>query len=82
MHDGAPPHFILAVWEFLNSLFPEQWIGSRRPTASPDRSPHLNSFNFYLRGRLMSAVCDKAVNDVQDLQQRIENGFEVIRTVP
>ena len=27
MHYGAPPHFLLAVREFLNREFPEQWIG-------------------------------------------------------
>jgi hypothetical protein len=27
MHDGVQPNFLLAVWEFLNNMFPEQWIG-------------------------------------------------------
>jgi len=26
MHDGVDPHFVLAVWEFLN-MFRKQWIG-------------------------------------------------------
>jgi hypothetical protein len=27
MHDGAPPHFLLAVQQLLNSMFPQQMIG-------------------------------------------------------
>jgi len=27
IHYGAPPHFLLAVPEFLNRVFLEQWIG-------------------------------------------------------
>lgn len=27
MHYGTQPHFLLAVWEFLNRVFSEQWIG-------------------------------------------------------
>jgi hypothetical protein len=27
MHDNAAPHFLLAVWEFLNNVFLEQLIG-------------------------------------------------------
>jgi hypothetical protein len=67
MRDDAPPPFILAAWEFLNSLFPEQWVGRGRPTALPARSPDLNSFAFYLWGRLQSTVYFTEVCDVQDL---------------
>ena len=38
MHDDAPQYFLLTVWEFLNKLFPEQWIGQGGPTASPTHS--------------------------------------------
>jgi hypothetical protein len=27
MYGGAPTYFLLAVWEFLNNLFLEQWVG-------------------------------------------------------
>jgi hypothetical protein len=29
MHNGAPAHFSLAVREFLNKVFPGQWIRTR-----------------------------------------------------
>jgi hypothetical protein len=38
MHDDASPHVLLAAWEFLNNVFPEQWIGRGGPTARPARS--------------------------------------------
>ena len=48
MHDGFPPHFLLASREFLNTLFPEQWMGRGGPTALPARSPDLNPLDFHL----------------------------------
>ena len=36
--------------------------------------------SFYLWGHLKSAVCVTEVSDVQNLEQRIQNGSEVIRT--
>jgi hypothetical protein len=35
---------------------------------------------FYLWGHLKSAVCVTEVSDVENLERRIQNGFEVIRT--
>jgi hypothetical protein len=29
VRDVAVPYFLLAVWEFWNNMFPEQWIGRR-----------------------------------------------------
>ena len=41
MHDGAPPHFLLAVREFVNKVSPERRIGWGRTTAWPARSSDL-----------------------------------------
>jgi len=50
MHDDdAPPHSLLAVWEFLNSAFPKQFIGRGHPTAWPAPSPDL-FFSFFMSG--------------------------------
>lgn len=48
MHDGAPPHFLLAFREFLNNLFPERWMGRGGPTAWSAPSSDLNPLHFYL----------------------------------
>ena len=39
---GAPPHFLLAVQEFLNNVLPAQWIRGG-PTGWPARSPDSKS---------------------------------------
>jgi hypothetical protein len=47
MHDGALPHFLSAIYEFLNNMFLEQWIGQGGPVAWSAHSPDLNPINFY-----------------------------------
>ncbi|GFG31890.1 hypothetical protein Cfor_10242, partial [Coptotermes formosanus] len=76
--DDAPTHFVLAVGESLSNVFPEQCIGRDGPTAWPARSPDLNPLHFYHCGRLKHTDCASEVSDVQDLQQRIQNGSEMI----
>jgi len=41
IHDGAPPHFVLAVPQFLNSVFLAQLVGPGGSTAWPALSPDL-----------------------------------------
>jgi hypothetical protein len=82
MYDGTAPHFLLAVREFLNKVFPEQWIGRGGPTAWPAPSTDFIPLHFYLWAHLQSTVCATEVSDVPDLQQRVQNGFETIRTTP
>ena len=48
------------------------------PLCSPDFSP----LHFYLWRHLRSTVCATEVSEVQDSQQRIQNGFDMIRTTP
>ena len=80
MYDGAPPHFHLAVREFLNSVFPEHWVGRGGPTAWPASSLALSPLHFYMWSYLQSTVDAAAVSDLQDLQQRTQNESEMIRT--
>jgi hypothetical protein len=39
--DAAPPHYLEEVREYLNTRFPDRWIGRAAPIAWPPRSPHL-----------------------------------------
>jgi hypothetical protein len=64
MPDGAPPHFLPTVQEFLNSVFLAQWMGQGGPTAWPAHSPDLNC-----GGYPQSAVFAAELDDVQNLQQ-------------
>jgi len=45
---GVPSHFLLAVQEFLTSVFLEQWIGRVGPTAWPVRSRELNPSDLHI----------------------------------
>jgi hypothetical protein len=74
--------FFLEFREVLHNVFPEHWIGRSGPAAWPASSPDLNSLDFHLRGHSKSTVYATEVSDVQGLQQRTQNGFEMIRTIP
>jgi hypothetical protein len=39
--DGAPPHYLREVREYLNTHFPGRWIGRVAPIAWSRRSPDL-----------------------------------------
>jgi len=78
-HHTAPSHFIFAVWEFLN-VFLEQWIRQGRPTVRPAPSHDLYHLDFYRWGHPKSTVYVPEVSNVQELQQQIQNGVEMIPT--
>ena len=44
--DGAPPHWGLAVRQFLNDTFPEKWIGRDGPIPWPPCSPDITPLVF------------------------------------
>ena len=45
--DGAPPHFGIAVRQFLNQTFPDRWIGRRGTIEWPARSPDMTPLDFF-----------------------------------
>jgi hypothetical protein len=81
-NDGAPPNFHLAVREFLNNVFPEQWIRVSEPSACPAPSAVLNLFDSNLWVYLKSTAYAKEVGDVRDLQQQTHNGFQTTQMTP
>lgn len=54
--DGAPPHFVAPVRQFLDDNFTGRWIGRRGPIEWPARSPDLSPLDFFLWGHLKSKV--------------------------
>ena len=46
--DGAPPHWGLAVCQFLNDTFPERWIGHDDPIPWPPRFSDITPLDFFL----------------------------------
>ena len=54
--DGAPPHYLGEVREYLNTRFPGRWIGRAAPIAWPPRSPDLTPMDFFLWGFVKDRV--------------------------
>jgi hypothetical protein len=48
--DGAPPHYLEAGHEYLNTRFSGRWIGRAEPIAWRPRSPDLTPLDFFLLG--------------------------------
>jgi hypothetical protein len=46
--DGAPPHYIGEVDEYLNTRFPIQWTGRAASIAWPRRSSDITPLDFFL----------------------------------
>jgi hypothetical protein len=46
--DGAPPHYLEELREYLNTCFPGRWIGRAAPIAWPPLSPDLTLLDFFL----------------------------------
>lgn len=56
MQDGAPPHYLSDVRDFLNARFPGTWIGRGGPIAWPPRSPDLTPLDFFFWGFIKDTV--------------------------
>jgi transposase len=69
--DGAPPHFGLAVRNYLNNTFPNRWIGRRGPIEWPARSPDLTPLDYFLWGHLKNKVFVTIPADLNELRGRI-----------
>ena len=73
--DGAPAHWGLRVRNFLNTNFPECWIGRDGPTPWPPRSPDMTPLDFFLWGFVKTRVFRTPVNDIPELRNRITEVF-------
>lgn len=70
-HDGAPPHFSLAVRAHLDFYFPERWIGRGGPHSWPPRSPDLTPVDYCIWGWMKNIVYKTKVNTREELIGRI-----------
>lgn len=77
--DGAPPHNGREVINFLNTLFPNKWIGNTGPVLWPARSPDLNPLDYFLWGFLQNRLYRDIPDDINELQ---ENLIREIRAIP
>ncbi|GBN17400.1 hypothetical protein AVEN_212158-1, partial [Araneus ventricosus] len=69
--DGAPPHHGNIIREFLDTAFPQRWIGRADVTAWPSLFPDITPLDFYLVGYVKQHVYSERINDINHLKQRI-----------
>lgn len=77
-HDGAPPHRRNITTNWLNTEFPNRWIGIEGPVEWPPRSPDLTPPDFYLWSRLRKSVYETTPKDVPELCSRISRACREI----
>ncbi|GBM70077.1 hypothetical protein AVEN_237189-1 [Araneus ventricosus] len=62
--DGATSHYGNIVREFLDTAFPQRWIGRSAVMAWPPRSPDITPLDFYLWGHVKQHVYSERINDI------------------
>lgn len=82
--DGAPPHFLCDVREYLNTHLPHRWIGRASEDDVPllkwpPRSPDLTPCDFFLWGYVKDQVFVQPMpRDLADLRERITRAINNI----
>ncbi|GBL73321.1 hypothetical protein AVEN_155568-1, partial [Araneus ventricosus] len=62
-HDGAPPHKVSSVQQYIRDTFQQQVIGYGGCVEWPPRSPDLNPLNFFLwEIHQTASVCNSSTN--------------------
>ena len=79
MQDGAPAHFSRPVIDYLNTNFPDRWIGRGSQMPWPARSPDFNPLDFCVWGYMKSLVYKEIVNTREELWQRIVDAAQELR---
>lgn len=79
-HDGCPSHYDRRVRLFLDSEFPNRWVGRGGPVNWPARSPDLTPLDFYLWSELKRLVYTEEARSREELKQRIVDAFDVVRS--
>jgi hypothetical protein len=79
MQDGAPPHYSLAVRNYLDTEFPNNWIGRGGPIPWPPRSPDITPMDYFIWGFWKDLVYKEPVRDINQLRERILNTAPIIR---
>lgn len=69
--DGAPAHYHRIVREYLDTIFPQRWIGRRGVMEWPARSPDMTPLDFFLWGYLKNRVYVNRPSNINDLKARI-----------
>jgi len=84
--DGAPAHTALATRDFLNTHFPNRWIGKFGPVPWPPRSPDLTTPDNALWGILKKKIIniqpvtrENLVQVTEDLLNKIDDDKDLLQ---
>lgn len=77
-HDGCPAHFSQRVRDFLDTSYPNRWIGRGSLFPWPPRSPDLTVLDFYLWGRLKDIVYQTRPTTRENMIERIQSAITTI----
>ena len=69
--DGAPAYYAIEVLAWLDEKFTLRWIGRRRPTEWPARSPDVTLCDVSLLGYLRERVYRERPANIPELRARI-----------
>lgn len=75
--DGAPPHNILQVTEYLNDRY-RHWIGRHGTIQWPANSPDLNPLDIFLWGFLKNRINYDGPHNINVLRPKIENEIFIL----
>lgn len=76
MQDGAPPHWLRTVRDWLDEHFPERWLGRDGPILWPPRSPDLTPMDFSVWGIIKDRCYATRPKDHDELRQVIIQEFQ------
>ncbi|GBL79602.1 hypothetical protein AVEN_2961-1, partial [Araneus ventricosus] len=76
-HDRVNPHWT-RMFGFLDTAFPNRWIGRGGPIACPPRSPGLTPLDFFFWGYVK--VYSREIHNVEDLRASITAAIATVTT--
>lgn len=75
--DGAPPHSVVAVKNYLNQRF-NGWIGRDAPIKWPPNSPDLTPMDAFLWGTLKDRVNANIIENTEHLKELIRTEIQIL----
>ena len=76
--DGASYHYGRNVRRYLDTVFPDRWIGRMDCIEWPARSPGMTPLDYFLWGYLKDRVYKTKPRSLQELRQRIQDEYDNI----
>ena len=73
--DGAPPHNVLEVREWLNGQF-DVWIGNGGPISWPPNSPDINPLDTFLWGFLKNKIYNNSNHSIEIIKNKIRQEID------